>query len=145
MKQSNKKHSLNGCDRIQARVFDHGTGEFLQPEIRGNAFFITQDGDSYIIATAHPEYSMCLRAGVDMKKQVVYEGDIVECYSVFHKKVVSRNRIVHDKCTGEFYVLDLAPNQCRVDMNAVSRFYTCVGNIYTKTGPQEPVYEKDVI
>ena len=127
---------------FDARVFDHGTGMFLQPEINGNPFDVWQDGTAYIIRLKHPDFHVCHYAGVDMKGNKVYEGDIVECRSTLDKnKVSSRNRIQRDEVTGMFYVLDLAPFPCKVDMNSVSRFYECVGNFYEKTGPQEVLYE----
>lgn len=130
---------------FDARIFDRGTGIFLQPEINGIPFDIWQDGTAYVLRLKHPDFHACLFAGVDKKGNKVYEGDIVECRSSLDKnKVSSRAPIRHDQTTGEFYVLDLAPFPCRVDMKAVSMFYECVGNSYEKTGPQEPLYEKDL-
>ena len=134
-----KKHTF----ALDARIFDKSSGIFLQPEISGNPFIISQDGTAYTIELSHPSYVLCHYAGVDMKGNKVYEGDIVECRSTLNGRVSSRNQIKRDRTTGQFYVEDLAPFPCRVDMNAVSRFYTCVGNFYEKTGPQEVLYEID--
>jgi hypothetical protein len=129
---------------FDARVFDHGTGIFLQPEINGNPFEIWQDGTAYVLRLNHPDFHVCHYAGVDKRGTKVYEGDIVECKSTLDQRTVSsRNKIMRDPVTGEFYVHDRAPFPCRVDMNAVASFYTCVGNSYEKTGPQEPIFEKD--
>lgn len=124
------------------KVFDCATGMFLQPEINGIPFNVSQDGDAFTIELNHFDFMMCAYAGKDRKGVDLYEGDIVQSCN-FKGVITNRNVIVKDHLSGEFYVLDKAPAPCRTPMTAVRQFYDHVGNLHTKNGPQEFIFECD--
>jgi hypothetical protein len=128
--------------KTKFKIFDRGIGHFLQPEINGIPFIVSQDGDAYTLELKHPDFVMCEYAGQDRAKRNLYEGDIVQVHNS-QGVITNRNIIVKDHLSGEFYVQDLAPGPgpCRVPMTSVRLFYDLVGNMWDKSGPQTVIFE----
>jgi hypothetical protein len=130
--------------KTKFRVFDKGTGHFLQPEINGIPFTVSQDGEAYTLELKHPDFVKCEYAGQDRRGVSLYEGDIVQVRN-YENVITNRNVIIKDHLSGEFYVQDLAPFPCRVPMTAVRQFYDLVGNLWTKVGPQTFIFEAEAL
>lgn len=131
--------------KTKFRVFDRGTGHFLQPEINGIPFTVSQDGEAYTLELKHPDFVKCEYAGKDRRGVSLYEGDIVQVRN-YENAITNRNVIIKDHLSGEFYVLDgIDGHPCRVPMTAVGQFYNLVGNMWNKIGPQTFIFESEAL